>query len=67
MKSVRYTLSMTLTDPEGTEVFAFSGNGRQNHNNQSEARQRAIRAAEDSITKSGFGAEFDKYLLSLLK
>jgi hypothetical protein len=66
-KAARYTLSMTLTDLNGTEVFAYSGNGRQNHNSQSEARQRALRAAEDSITKSGFGAEFDKYLLSLLK
>ena len=66
-KAARYTLSMTLTDMNGMEVFAYSGNGRQNHNNQSEARQRALRAAEDSITKSGFGAEFDKYLLSLLK
>ena len=55
---------MTLTDWYGDEVFAYSGNGRQNHASQGEARQRALRAAEDSITKSGFGAKFDEYLFS---
>jgi hypothetical protein len=63
-KAARYTISMTLTDWNGNEVFAYSGNGRQNNANQSEARQRALRAAEDSITKSGFGAKFDEYLFS---
>jgi hypothetical protein len=63
-KASRYTITMTLTDWSGNEVFAYSGNGRQNNNNQSEARQRALRAAEDSITKSGFGAKFDEYLYS---
>ena len=63
-RAARYTISMTLTDWNGDEVFAYSGNGRQNHANQSEARQRALRAAEDSITKLGFGAKFDEYLFS---
>jgi hypothetical protein len=64
---VRYELTAALLNADGVEVFSFSENDRQGHINMSEARQRAIRAAEDAITGEGFAAAFDKYLASLLK
>ena len=69
-KYVRYLLSATIEDKGGREVFSYSGNDRAGHVSASEARNRALRAAEDSIgsiNAGGFAAEFDSYLGSLLK
>jgi hypothetical protein len=66
-KFSRYLLNVSVEDKDGKEVFAYSGNGRQGHITQSEAQQRAIRAAETSIGEAEFAKEFDRYLLSLLK
>jgi hypothetical protein len=66
-KFSRYLLNVSVEDQEGREVFSYSGNGRQGHVTQSEARQRAIRAAETSIGEAEFAEDFDRYLLSLLK
>jgi hypothetical protein len=63
----RYVLNVSVENKDGTEVFSYSGNGRQGHTTQSEARQRAIRAAETSIGETEFAEEFDRYLRSLLK
>jgi hypothetical protein len=67
IKYVRYLLTATLEDRNGKEVFSFSVNNRQGHATESEARQRAIRAAEEAIGTGTFATEFDAYLASLLK
>jgi hypothetical protein len=63
----RYLLNVSVENKDGVEVFSYSGNGREGHITQSEARQRAVRAAEASIGKAEFAEEFDRYLRSLLK
>jgi hypothetical protein len=65
-KFVRYILNYSLKDRGGTEFISSSDNGRQGHLNESEARQRAIRAAEQSIVSDGFAVNFDAFLASLL-
>ncbi|GHV90685.1 hypothetical protein AGMMS50268_11880 [Spirochaetia bacterium] len=66
-KFVRYLLTAGLKDGDGKEVFSYSGNGREGHVSESEARQRALRAAEASIASGVFAKDFDAYLVSLLK
>ena len=63
---VRYLLTCSLKNREGVEILSHSGNGREGHLNQSEARQRAVRAAEQAIGSTGFAVNFDAYLASLL-
>ncbi|GHT85687.1 hypothetical protein FACS1894137_10290 [Spirochaetia bacterium] len=66
-KFVRYLLTASVENKSGKEVFSYSGNDREGHASASEARQRALRAAEASIGTEGFAKEFDAYLESLLK
>jgi hypothetical protein len=64
---VRYELNAAILDSNGVEIFPFSANSRHSHRSASEARQRAIRSAEDAVTGAGFATAFDEYLTSLLK
>ncbi|GHV60334.1 hypothetical protein AGMMS49587_01300 [Spirochaetia bacterium] len=66
-KFVRYVLNTSIVNNEGREVFSYSGNGREGHVTESEARQRAIRAAESAIGTEAFAKGFNAYLESLLK
>ena len=65
-KFVRYVLNCSLKNREGVEILSCSENGREGHLTESEARQRAIRAAESSISSTGFASNFDAFLASLL-
>jgi len=65
-KYVRYILNYSLKDKGGVELFSSSDNGREGHITESEARQRAVRTAEQSIVSNGFAANFDAFLASLL-
>jgi hypothetical protein len=65
-KACRYYLNAALADTDGVEVFSFSGNQRQNHNNIEEAYRRALRAVEESIKNGQFAKEFSEYLNSLI-
>jgi len=65
-KFVRYILNYSLKDRSGVEIFSSSDNGREGHLTESEARQRAIRAAEQFIASKSFAVNFDAFLASLL-
>jgi hypothetical protein len=65
-KYARYILNYSLKDRGGVELFSASDNGREGHLTESEARQRAIRAAEQVIASTGFAVNFDAFLASLL-
>jgi len=65
-KFARYILNYSLKDRGGVDLFSASDNGREGHLTESEARQRAIRAAEQTIASSGFAVNFDAFLASLL-
>jgi len=65
-KFARYILNYSLKDKDGVELLSSSNNGREGHLTESEARQRAIRAAEQSIASNGFAENFDAFLASLL-
>jgi len=65
-KYVRYVLNYSLKNKNGSEVLSASENKREGHLNSSEAGQRAIRTAEESIASDGFAANLDAYLASLL-
>jgi hypothetical protein len=65
-KFARYILNYSLKDRDGVELLSSSDNGREGHLTESEARQRAIRAAEQAIASSGFAVNFDAFLASLL-
>jgi hypothetical protein len=65
-KFARYILNYSLKDSGGVELLSSSDNGREGHFIESEARQRAIRAAEQLIASSGFAVNFDAFLASLL-
>jgi len=65
-KFARYILNYSLKDRSGVELFSSSDNGREGHLTESEARQRAIRAAEQTIASKGFAVNFDAFLASLL-
>jgi hypothetical protein len=66
-KFVRYVLNTSIVNNDGKEVFSWSGNGREGHISEPEARQRALRAAETAIGSEAFAKGFDAYLESLLK
>jgi hypothetical protein len=66
-KFVRYVLNTSIVNNGDKEVFSYSGNGREGHVTESEARQRAIRAAESAIGTEAFAKGFNAYLESLLK
>ncbi|GHT67437.1 hypothetical protein FACS1894110_12930 [Spirochaetia bacterium] len=66
-KFVRYVLNTSITYSDGKEVFSWSGNGREGHVTESEARQRALRTAEAAVGTGAFAKEFNEYLDSLLK
>jgi hypothetical protein len=63
-KYARYVLNYSLKDRKGVELFSSSDNGREGHLTESEARQRAIRAAEQLIATTGFAANFDAFVAS---
>jgi len=65
-KFARYILNYSLKDRGGVELLSSSDNGREGHLTESEARQRALRAAEQLITTKGFAVNFDAFLASLL-
>jgi hypothetical protein len=65
-KYVRYILNYSFKDKGGVELLSSSDNGREGHLTGSEARQRAIRAAEQVIASNGFAVNFDAFLASLL-
>jgi len=65
-KFARYILNYSLKDGGGVELLSSSDNGREGHLTESEARQRAIRAAEQAIASTGFAVNFDAFLASLL-
>ncbi|MDR1859219.1 MAG: hypothetical protein LBQ69_07085 [Treponema sp.] len=65
-KFVRYILTCSLRNRQGVEILSFSENQREGHLTESEARQRAIRTAEQSIGSTGFAVNFDAFLASLL-
>ena len=65
-KYARYILNYSLKNKAGVELFSSSDNGREGHTSDSEARQRAIRAAEQSIATTGFAVNFDAFFASLL-
>ncbi|MCL2127864.1 MAG: hypothetical protein FWH38_06375 [Treponema sp.] len=65
-KFARYVLSGSLKNSSGVEIFSLSDNGREGHLTETEARQRAIRAAERSIGSTGFSSGFDAFVASLL-
>jgi hypothetical protein len=65
-KFVRYVLVSSLKNKAGVEILSFSENKREGHINESEARQRAIRAAELSVGTTGFASNLDAFLASLL-
>ena len=67
-KFTRYILNYSLKNNANVEIFSHSVNDREAHLSHSEARQVAIRRAEDLITnagKDGFSANFDAFLASL--
>ncbi|GHT91698.1 hypothetical protein FACS1894140_2700 [Spirochaetia bacterium] len=66
-KFVRYVLTTSIVYKDGTEVFSWSGNGREGHATEPEARQRALRAAEAAVGTGAFAKDFNEYLDSLLK
>ncbi|GMO23966.1 MAG: hypothetical protein Ta2B_03300 [Termitinemataceae bacterium] len=66
-KFARYTLKTALNDEKGEEILSSTVTDRSGHLSMAEAVQRAIRDAELVITETGFAAEFDEYLASLLK
>jgi hypothetical protein len=65
-KFARYILNYSLKDSGGAELFSSSDNGREGHLTESEAKQRAVRAAEQTIASKGFAVNFDAFLASLL-
>ena len=62
----RLSLSAALASPGGATLFAWSENDRQGHLTRDEARQRALLAAEELITHTGFAPAFDAWLASQL-
>jgi hypothetical protein len=66
-KDVRYTLTASVANSGGIEVFSFQEEGRSRHVNEEQARQLAIRKVEDMVDKDAFAKQFDAYLASLLK
>ena len=65
-KFARYILNYSLKDRGGVDLFSASDNGREGHLTESEARQRTLRAAEQTIASTGFAVNFDAFLASLL-
>jgi hypothetical protein len=65
-KYARYILNYSLKNGNGIELLSSSDNGREGHLTEAEARQRAIRAAEQFIASNGFAVNFDAFLASLL-
>jgi len=65
-KYARYILNYSLKNKDGAELLSASNNGREGHLTVSEARQRAIRAAEQDIASTGFAVNFDAFFASLL-
>jgi predicted nucleic acid-binding protein len=65
-KYARYVLNYSLKNKDGAELLSSSNNGREGHLTVSEARQRALRAAEQNIASTGFAVNFDAFFASLL-
>jgi len=63
-KYARYILNYSLKNKAGVGLFSSSDNGREGHLTESEARQRAIRTAEQLIATTGFAANFDAFFTS---
>ncbi|MDR2470645.1 MAG: hypothetical protein LBD09_00870, partial [Treponema sp.] len=52
----RWNLSAALAESAGAELFAWSESGREGHTNRREARERALRRAEEAVTTNFAGA-----------
>ena len=63
---VQYLLTYSLANTAGLKKEFDSDYGRESGVTREQARQRAIRAAEDSIDSTGFAEKFGAYLASLL-
>jgi hypothetical protein len=63
---IRYVFQAALRDRAGQDVFAWSENGREGHLTEADARQRALRAAEDAVSDGSFAQNFEACLNSLL-
>jgi hypothetical protein len=63
---IRYVFQAALRDRAGQDVFAWSENGREGHLTEADARQRALRAAEDAVSDGSFPQKFEARLNSLL-
>jgi hypothetical protein len=64
-KFARYEIDARLTDTStGNVLVPFNINGREGHNNVSEAENRAIRAAEQKITET-YSAKLTEYFSTL--
>jgi hypothetical protein len=63
---VQYLLTYSLANTAGLKKDFDSDYGRESGLTREQARQRAIRAAEDSIDSTGFAEKFGAYLASLL-
>jgi hypothetical protein len=63
---VRYLIKAELKDKNDVELVAYSENRREGHKTESEASNRALTAAENSITVSdgGFAKSFDEFTSS---
>ena len=65
--SCRYFLDAALENRNGTAIFSFTEDDRKaHHNNASEARRLAVRAAETSIKEGQFAKEFNTWINSLI-
>jgi hypothetical protein len=64
--SSRYYIDAALEDQTGSGLFSFTGDQRQSHLIESEARRMAVQAVESSIKKEEFAQEFDAWLNSLI-
>jgi hypothetical protein len=62
---VRWSLSAVLADPSGAELFAWSETGREGHAGRPEARERALRMAEEAVS-AAFAEAFDGWAASRL-
>ncbi|MDR2471531.1 MAG: hypothetical protein LBD09_05420, partial [Treponema sp.] len=52
----RWNLSAVMAESAGAELFAWSESGREGHTNRREARERALRRAEEAVTTNFAGA-----------
>jgi hypothetical protein len=64
--SSRYYMDAVLERRNGSVLFSFTADDRQNHLMEPEARRLALRAVETAIKEEQFAQEFDGWLNSLV-